>query len=337
MVDAPGFDLGTTDGSGPPLDGDVNGDAGLDAAPPLPPPSGYTDPACTDGMYTETLPPVGAYIADLMFTGDISAYVDAFLDRRYPVGAALVRGGRTNNDFGRPCDLLFAGNPLNEEDLLRRMSTIVHECGHLYDGELSAQASNTYAVTATLQLTCERGDATDRNGDTFARSRIQGDEYASLRAPCPEGSSGRGCDFYRNIYLDGDPDDAMFQGGDQGFNLLLEEAFQYVNSLASEWATNNQRPAGFATSGKDGILTFLWYIERYLRMARLQFPGAYERLSGDPCWRNAILTLWGRAWLYLEATKDVAGLALDEEALVQLVSAPELLEEIERIRMADGC
>ena len=317
---------------GVPTGGDGGGPT-EDASVPMSP---LVDPGCVDGMYTETLPTVDAPIDDLPFTGDVAAYVDGFLDRRYPVGAALVRGGRTNTDFGQPCDELFAGSPSTAEELIGRMGTIVHECGHFFDGELSTFSANTYVLTETRQLTCERGDTTTRGGDTFARSRITGDEYASLRPPC-EGPGHASCDFYANTYLDGDPDDDVFEGGDQGFNMLFEEAFQYVNSLATSWSTLDQSPAGRRTSAKDGILTFLWYVERYLQMARLDYPGAYERLAGDCCWRDAILTLWGRAWLYLEATEGLEGLSLSGPTIEALVMDPVLLEEIERLRSAHGC
>ena len=332
ITTSPGLDLGPApDGAIPGGDGGP----GVDAVPP--PMSPLVDPACLDGMYRETLPPVTADLSGLSWTGDVGAYVDGFLERRYPVGAALVRGGRTNTDFGQPCDELFAGSPSSADDMISRMGTIVHECGHLYDGELSTFSENSYVVTDTLTLRCERGDTTSRGGDTFARSRITGDEYAPLRPACPEGTSGADCDFYAGTYLDGDPDDGTFDGGDQGFNMLLEEAYQYVNSLATGWALLDQRAPGFSNTSKDGILTFLWYVERYLRMARLDYPAAYARLSGDPCWREAILTLWGRAWLYLEATEGLNGLTIHGPAIEALVMDTALLEEIERIRAAHGC
>ena len=48
-------------------------------------------------------------------------------------------------------------------------------------------------------------------------------------------------DNYANVYLDGDPDDDEFDGGDQGFNSLLEETLQYVNSLATGYAIRSSQ------------------------------------------------------------------------------------------------
>lgn len=306
----------------------------LDGGPP-PPPSGYVDPTCRDGMYTETPPDRSASLADLAFTGDIPAFVDAALARRYPFGAELVLEGRMDTRFGGDCSELFAGSPSSATELYRSLDTIVHECGHFADGRLSGFSDNTYLIQSTLTYECARGDTTSRGGDTFERSRIRTDSYQSLRTPCAGGGSG--CDFYADTYLDGNPDDATFEGGDQGFNMLLEEVVQYVNSLVTAYAYGDQMSAGTSTSARDGILTLLWYLERYLHLARTTYPAAYAAISGDACWRDAILTVWGRAWLFLELTSGMNGLGIDDDAIELLVADPVLLDEIDRIRMASGC
>ena len=162
-------------------------------------------------------------------------------------------------------------------------------------------------------------------------SRITSDEYQELRPPCA-GGSGPGCDPYADVYLDGNPDDAVFDSGDQGFSVLMEEAVQYVNSIATARAFFDQKPQFTAVSARDGILPFLWYIERYLRMARSEFPGAYTRITGDQCWRDLTLGVWARAERYLELTANQATLGIEDDALEDLVQTPELLEEIERLR-----
>jgi len=47
--------------------------------------------------------------------------------------------------------------------------------------------------------------------------------------------------------------------------------------------------------------------------------------------------VWGRAWLYLDLTADVAALGLDDDFIEELVLAPDLVEEIARLRTAHGC
>lgn len=122
--------------------------------------------------------------------------------------------------------------------------------------------------------------------------------------------------------------------------MLFEEAVQYVNSLATAYAYSSElQSTGFTVTERDGILTFLWYLTRYLRLARMSHPTAYQHiLQGDGgCWRDALLTLWGRAWLYLEATATMSHLGIEDDTIETLVKAPELLEEIQRVREAAGC
>ena len=125
-------------------------------------------------------------------------------------------------------------------------------------------------------------DTTSRGGKTFARSLIKKDAQYAKRQACG-GKAGMGCDSYADVYLDGDPNDSTFDSGYQGYNSVLEEATQYVNSLASALAFQDQY-ANEKVSDRDGILTFLWYIERYLAVARTDYPAAYKLLSEDSCW-----------------------------------------------------
>ena len=163
--------------------------------------------------------------------------------------------------------------------------------------------------------------------DTPARSLIQLDAYAGLKTD----------DSYARIYLDGDPADAAFDSGDQGLDMLMEEAVQYVNSLATDYAFSDQARSGSQISARDGILTFLWYVERYLRMLRVDHPATYDVVMADPCWRELILSVWGRAWLYLDATEGITALGIDDAELEALVLDPDLLDEIDRVRQAEGC
>jgi hypothetical protein len=321
-------------------------DASLDAAMTMSmndagsmgPTGPLVDPMCLDGMYRETLPDRSASLDDLIAgysSANAEAFVQAVLERRYPHGWTLVREGRTGFI---DCLMAFLSDRSSAQRVLGQMGTIVHECGHVYDLDLSMGGSNSYALRADLTMTASGGDTTARGGQTFARSLIRNDAYQAMRAPCPMGMF-RGCDSYANIYLDGDPTDGTFDSGDQGFNLLIEEVVQYVNSLVVGYAFADARSAGSSVSDRDGMLTFLWYMTRYLRMARMEYPAAYAHLvSGDGGrWRQLILTVWGRAWLYLEATADIPGLGIDDDVLMPLATAPELVAEIELLRTAEGC
>jgi len=327
-------------------DGSVPDDGGMptdDGAPPTDagPPSPWVDPGCIDGMYGESLGDGTADISSLLAgysSADFQTFVDGVLSMRYPIGAHIVRQARTHTEVGGDCVDLFLSDRSTGEAVIRGLSTVVHECGHFLDLGESGFSSAVYVITDALTLTCSGGDATGRGGMTFARSRIRGDSYQTLRPACPGGSPSPGCDSYADVYLDGNPDDATFDGGDQGFDSLLEETAQYVNSLATSHAFTREIGAGGRrVSERDGILTFLWYLERYLRLARESYPAAHSFLLADSCWRTAILTLWGRAWLFLEATVGMAHLGIDDDAILGLVTDPTLLAEIELVRVAAGC
>ncbi len=291
---------------------------------------------CQPGAYTETLPTPTASIADLVSSYAPPAYQDfvlKILERRYPLGKSLVTRGLANTEQGN-CIERFTSDRSNAAAILRRLEVVVHECGHIADFALSKSlGTNGYFIRDDLTFSCKSGDTTTRGGVTFARSRIRGDAYNASRPPCG-GTVTKGCDSYANVYLDGNPDDAKFESGDQGYNLLLEEAVQYVNSLATGYAFEDQLKTTIV-SNRDGILTLLWYLERYIKLARETYPAAYKLISEDPCWRHGTLTVWARAQFYLEKTKGSTSLGIDDEAIEALVNAPELLKEIETLRQLD--
>ncbi|MGM0578405.1 MAG: hypothetical protein ACQEXJ_21955 [Myxococcota bacterium] len=326
--------------------GDTLGPA-PDAADPgtVTPPPLEVDPECVDGQYTEPLPTPDASLqaAKAAYDGaDPVSFIVQALDVRYPTGRWILEQGlAAEGGFGpEDCVETFLGQTGSAEQVIGQLSTLVHECGHFADTGAGGFASATYLVTPDLTLSCQGGGSRAAGGGTtFSRSLLTGDPYSPLLPPCEGGGGfgggGDGCDSYAPIYLDGDPDDGQFQSGDQGFDSLMEETVQYVNSLATGYAFHDHY-AG-SVSERDGILTFLWYLERYLRLARLEHPDTYATLTDDPCWREAILTVWGRAWLYLDLTEDLPALGLDDDALLELVTAPELLQEIQRVREAEGC
>lgn len=320
---AAGAGDGTDDGSG-------SSDAPPSSTPPQPGKTG-----CAQTTYTETLP-TKASLADLSFSSAAAeAYLVSALDRRYPVGKFVMQGGESSPlsaQQGSCVDRFLAAQDRGSaESVLRRAETVVHECGHFFDLGQSSGGNSTFVITPKAKFTCASGDTTSRGGKTFARSRLQKDAYASKRPACG-GSVRAGCDFYADTYLDGNPDDTKFDSGDQGFDSVLEEATQYVNSLATSLAFQ-EAFASTKSSERDGILTFLWYIERYLKMAREEYPAAYTVLSGQECWRQAILTVWDRGWFYLDATKGLADtLGMDDAAIVPLVKDPTLTAEIDALR-----
>lgn len=306
------------------------------------PPAGnaHTVASCPDGKFPEPSP-ANPKASLASATGGFAAaqavaFIEAALALRYPVGKTLLaEGKKVAMGGGKNCvDAFFqaskAGSP---SAALGQASTLVHECGHFYDMGQSGFSGRMYYLNEAVQFTCT-GLSYQGSNKGFARSQIKGDGFDASWQPCASfGMSG--CDGYAPIYLSGDPKDAKFDSGDQGYDMLLEEVAQYVNSLAVDYAFADQSP--FSTSAEDGILTFLWYMTRYIHLARLQHPTVYKYLSENACWRQATLSIWGRAWLYLDKTKGNAKLNLKGTMLRQLVDHPDLLDEIGRLRQIEGC
>ncbi len=309
---------GNGDDTGPGSGGGGNdGDGAGTGSEPGPTPE---QPRCP--AYTEALP-TNASVAGVPFSRDTAKdFLLGALALRYPVGKAVVEGGMSGNSVMGNCLDAFLTNKTSADAVLRGASTTVHECGHFFDLGLSKGATSSYVIRPDLKFSCESGDTTSRGGKTFARSEITKDAYASKRTPC--GGGAKGCDSYATTYLTG-------QSGAQGYNSVLEEASQYVNSLATALAFQEQY-AGSHASERDGILTFLWYIERYLAMARTKYPDAYQLISENECWRKLTLTIWDRGWFYLDATKDKSTLGLDDAAIEALVKDPVLTAEIDALR-----
>mgnify|MGYP007063371467 CR=1 FL=1 len=336
---------GGTDGggSGGSTDGGSGGGSGTGEASGGEDPEGtdheLVDPDCIDGEYTESLPtPETDISSDLSSysAASVNAFLYTALDKRWDTGRYILQGGHESDAFsGTDCIAAFLSDTSSGESVLRQASTLVHECGHFFDIGSGGFSDQVYHFTEDLSFTCEGGRTPENGGgETFARSLITGDEFSVLHPPCAS-FGGSGCDSYGYIYLDGDPTDGTFDSGDQGFGTLHEETLQYVHSLATGYAFNDHYSG--SVSERDGILTFLWYTMRYLRMARLEHPDTYTLLSEDTCWRELILTTWGRAWLYLDATADLPQLGLDDEFIETLVREPVLLDEIDRLREIEGC
>ncbi len=291
---------------------------------------------CNEALYSEPFPDSLLDISDMSYSpSDATAFYRELSARRYPFGATLIDEGKLYT--AQDCVGLFNSGVARFDQALGRVSTIVHECGHFWSFREEDFSNALFNIAPGITLTCQNGDSEDRFGKTFAKSLIRQDDESAKRPPCDE-SSGP-CDFYAEVYLDGNAFDNSFEGGDQGFNMIVEETIQYVNSLASEYGVRD-RFTNFSTSARDGILTHLWYMQRYLRMARttlaFDYPDAYAAIAEDECYRHAILNTWNRAWFYLNLSEGTPGLELDA-GLIDLVLQDHLLEEIDRLKELEGC
>ena len=287
---------------------------------------------CASTAYTEPLPTTDSLASISFSSASAQDYMLASLAKRYPNGKFILEGGLSSSvaKTQGSCWDRFVQDTSNAKAVLRQASTIVHECGHFFDLGAASGSSAHYQISEDVSFTCKGGDTTDRGGKTFARSLIRKDAYDAKRPSCG-GQSGADCDSYADTYLNGSPTDSTFDSGDQGYSFLLEEATQYVNSLASAVAFQDAY-ASQRASERDGILTFLWYVERYLAYAKTNEPDAYAALTSDPCWRQATLTVWDRGWFYIEASRPYDSLGLFDTSIEPLVKEPALVAEIDALR-----
>lgn len=187
--------------------------------------------------------------------------------------------------------------------------TVVHEGSHIWGFAGFGGSGYRYRVVDD--------DLVVRTAflDNFDRSEILD------RHPDAQG------DFYASTYLTG-------RSGAQGFNTLLDEYNAYTHSLASRYCTRDLIGRGASTSAKDGILTFMWYVETYLRIAREDHPGDYAAILADAGHVEVILAVWDRAESWLDKAADVPGLGIDHVALAKRVYEADNLAEITRVRDA---
>jgi hypothetical protein len=132
-------------------------------------------------------------------------------------------------------------------------------------------------------------------------------------------------DFYADTYLTGD-------SGAQWFNSLLDEYNAYIHSLASKYCTRDALSQGMSTSARDGALTFMYYVELYLKLARTVHPDDYAEILADPNHLSPILTVWDRAEFWLAVTDATPSLGIDDDTISEWAYAPDNVSEIDALR-----
>ena len=294
------------------LSGDAPAATAPEAAPPSPPARGGATDLRPDADITG---PIERYRADRPHD-----FLLAVLKARYPTGNAIMEG------MGAACteQYVTAEHRASAEAVLARLEVTVHECGHAFDH----RGKQGYFITEAVTFACPGGAHFGAN-QSFARRELVGDAFAPRRAACA-GPARADCDMYSDIYLA-----AKTAGSEQGYSSVLEETVQYLHSLKTAYAFADQLKPGAKVSARDGLLTFLWYLERYLQLARLKHPSVYAFLAADACWRDATRTVWDRAWNLLALTRTNEQLGLNDAAIEPLVRDPALAREVERFVRAE--
>ncbi len=221
--------------------------------------------------------------------------------RRYPPALGFL-DAQDDGDL----NTWFGGSNGNFGQVMDRYEVAVHEGSHIWGFDQFSFTSYSYRVVDDSHI------VETEYLDNFFRSEIL-DRH-------PDAAS----DFYANTYLTGN-------SGAQGFNTLLDEYNAYAHSLASRYCIRDQF-AGSSTSARDGILTFMWYVETYLKIAREDHPDDYDEILADQGHVDLILDVWDRAEYWLEITDGDDSLGIDDDEIAELTYDPDNLAEIDRLR-----
>jgi hypothetical protein len=291
--DGSGTAAGDDDGGGPAIDGSTGVDGGASID------GGgavYTEPVCADPLASIT----DLSAAYVNTAAGVRAATLGIADRRYPMGRLFIEG-QTDVELARwfQTTTTFAG-------VLDGFDTAVHEGQHIWDIRMIASGKWPYRVRDDLVIRAS-------NLTNFARSEI-----LTVHVDVAD-------DFYASTYL-------MGQSGTQGFNNLLDEYNAYTHSLASRYCTRDSLGAGTRITARDGILTMMYYVELYLKLARTRHPADYAAIKGDPESVRLILTIWDRAEFWLALSARFPSLGLKDTMIRGWVYTPDNKMEIDLLR-----
>lgn len=230
----------------------------------------------------------------------------ALAERRYPPAVAVIDNA-TDESLRLWLEPL-PGEPNNLSRVQRRFESVVHEEGHLLDLSLGV-----YGSTYAYRVVDDSGLVYVPALSTFPRSEI-------LRVH-PDPSS----DMYANTYL-------MSPGANQDVEMLVEEFVQYVHSLASGYCAFDI-PRNESISYRDGVVTFMWWIEMYLAVGREFHPDDYAEILSNKPLLGVILDTWDRAEYWLLKTRGTR-YGMNASKLTFRAYDPDNVIEIDRLRQA---
>jgi len=128
-------------------------------------------------------------------------------------------------------------------------------------------------------------------------------------------------DWYYTTYLTG-------QSGQQDILLILEEVNAYSHQAYSDTKLIKLLPRNARISTRDGLATFMYYFELYLRQGRLHHISDYKKIKGNENYLNLIKTMWENAEDALLKSARYRNLGLYDRYKLKQVYKPENLQEI---------
>ncbi len=288
-----------------PGDGDGGRDGGSVATDGSPVPTdGNSGPAYTEALCADPLPSLAMAEAAYQNTpAGVRAASLAIAAVRYPIATAFI------NEQTDMHLMTWYRNRATFAGILDGFEVAVHEGQHIWDITM-AQGMWPYRLRDDLVIRPLRLTNFNRSEILTVHAFVAMDMYAP-------------------VYL-------MGGSGMQGFNTLLDEYCAYVHSLAAKYCTRDSIQNGGRTSARDGILTMMYYVEMYLKLARTLHPADYAAITGDREHIRLILTNWARAEFYLNLTGPISSLGLNDTMIRTYTYDPVNLEEINRLRSLPG-
>jgi len=229
------------------------------------------------------------------------ASLNALAKARYPAGLPFLEA-QTDAELGA----WFTGAEDSFSGAASRFDAAVHEGSHIWGFRRFSPSTQSYPLSADSTVRAKRLH-------NFPRSEIL-DVHVDPTA-----------DTYAKTYLEG-------ASGEQGFNSLLDEYNAYAHSLAARFCTRDLVAANARVTARDGILTFMYYVELYLHLARSRHAADYRAILADDGHREVITRVWDRAELWLRRSASDPRLGVADETIGKWVYAPERLAEITRVR-----
>ena len=159
-------------------------------------------------------------------------------------------------------------------------------------------AHHVYLIRADLTMMGARGDSTARGGRHLRAKPDPRRQLPSITRPCV--GAPHAAAISTPTHLNGDPTDGNFESGDQA-STSSSKSPAVLKLARRRLRLRHQRSAGSSVSDRDGMLTFSGTPSATCAWPP-RLPDAYEHSSTATAAAGASSsTIWGRAWLYLEA------------------------------------
>jgi hypothetical protein len=201
---------------------------------------------------------------------------------------------------------------LDCSDALYAAPTAVHESTHTINFKLSTYERSAFYLPGGAVMSVPRF-----HGKLFGRNEIIPDLATSELG------------IYYRTYLVGDI-------GKQELPVLLDELNAYTHDLITGTALQALIPSYQHRSERDGLVVFMYYLELYLKRARVAHPQAWQLIAGNTEYRALLQKLWANAETALRAACPIEALGIDDAPYVKKVYSDELVSELTKVFESAG-